>query len=620
MRSALSLLGVLFLAGTASLIACSTSSEEESEADEANLTDSELGTKALQILGATQVPRVEGDPPACSSCHSINPVSIRKWKKKLDEANTYLGAEHTAEQKVNYFRNDPDDSRSEFSPSRVGMMTAGMHLALGANVSETRHPKAFKQGKMLDGIFKNQRDLYNELRTKLLMPVSADYPRLTPQQYELILTWFEKGLPKLDELLPDTGRPTSCTDDFTKLAQHAKDIKTKSWAATNKANRVAMLGCAASGEGSPVECLKNKTADGKDVFASSADTDFGKTWALEGSTVRVLRALSSPNSFWLRSSADGRYASTGGGGGGQAVDLQGNIDGTPRDVKLSGVQYDPDFFPDNKAFMFQGGAKFCSQKVLDRVNNVTFNEPECTRLTGDGHSALYQTVGQTIGDNSIGDRFILYGNQHANDPGTSIGEDTSATAGPDSTIQIFTAIALGNDAEEGYQTLDDHPERISLPYKGDTMMTRSGTVISSRFGNAQGVPFGYAIDKLNKQRFNNKYLFTTEPMGTVCMAGNKANFSFDERFLATHHYTNASDRGPEDVGFENNGSADIYAADFITKEKKRLTKMGPNQFALFPHFRSDGWLYFLVVDKTARKYYVVASDWAVRQLDAHPTP
>jgi hypothetical protein len=620
MRFTLGLLSAAFVLGTTALVACSSSSDEDvAEGEEQNLTDQELATKVLQTMGATQVPRAEGDPPACSSCHSINPVSIRKWKKKLDDANAYLAGNHTAQEKINYFRTDPDDPRTEFSPSRVGMMTAGVHLALGANVSETRHPKTFAQGKLMAQVFAGQQDLYTELRNELLMPVSADYPRLTPSQYEMILTWFEKGLPMLDQLMPDEGRPTSCADDMDKLAAHASEIKNKSWAATNKARRIPMLGCPANGEGSPVECLKNKTADGKDIFPSSVDTEFGRGWALEGSTVRVLRALSSPNSFWLRSSADGRYAATGGGGGAQAIDLQATIEGRTRDIKLA-AQYDPDFFPDNRAFMFQGGARFCTQKVLDRVDNISFTEPECTRLTGDGHSALYQTVGQTVGDNSIGDRFILYGNQHANDPGSQVGEDTSATAGPDSTIQVFTVVAQGNDDEDGYKTLDDHPERISLPYKGDTMMTRSGTVISSRFGNAQGVPFGYAIDKLNKQRFGNKYLFTTEPLGKVCLPGNKANFSFDERFLATHHYTNAADHGPDDVGYRENGSADIYVADFITKEKKRVTKMGPNQFALFPHFRSDGWLYFLVVDKTTRKYYVAASDWAVKQVDAHPTP
>ncbi len=228
MRTTLSLLAVLFLAGSSALIACSSTTDEEvAEAEEQNLTDSELATKVLQMMGATQVPRAEADPPACSSCHSINPVSIRKWKKKLDEANAYLSGEHTQEEKINYFRNDPDDVRTEFSPSRVGMMSAGIHLALGASVNETRHPRTFKQGKLLAEIFEDQGALYSELRKELLMPVSPDYPRLTPTQYELVLTWFEKGLPHLDELMPDTGRPTSCTDDMDKLAAHASEIKNK---------------------------------------------------------------------------------------------------------------------------------------------------------------------------------------------------------------------------------------------------------------------------------------------------------------------------------------------------------------------------------------------------------
>jgi hypothetical protein len=61
-------------------------------------------------------------------------------------------------------------------------------------------------------------------------------------------------------------------------------------------------------------------------------------------------------------------------------------------------------------------------------------------------------------------------------------------------------------------------------------------------------------------------------------------------------------------------------ADFVTGKKVRITKMGPGQFALFPHYRSDGWLYFLVVDHNTNKYYAVASDWSVRQLETVPTP
>ena len=52
----------------------------------------------------------------------------------------------------------------------------------------------------------------------------------------------------------------------------------------------------------------------------------------------------------------------------------------------------------------------------------------------------------------------------------------------------------------------------------------------------------------------------------------------------------------------------------------RITAMKPGQFALYPHFRSDGWLYFIVRDANGRKEYIVASDWALKQRDEAATP
>jgi len=34
-------------------------------------------------------------------------------------------------------------------------------------------------------------------------------------------------------------------------------------------------------------------------------------------------------------------------------------------------------------------------------------------------------------------------------------------------------------------------------------------------------------------------------------------------------------------------------------------------YALFPHWRSDGWIYFQVRDRNTRKEYIVASDAAL---------
>jgi hypothetical protein len=39
--------------------------------------------------------------------------------------------------------------------------------------------------------------------------------------------------------------------------------------------------------------------------------------------------------------------------------------------------------------------------------------------------------------------------------------------------------------------------------------------------------------------------------------------------------------------------------------------MQPGQYALFPHFRSDGWIYFMVRTFGGETEYVVASDAAL---------
>lgn len=41
----------------------------------------------------------------------------------------------------------------------------------------------------------------------------------------------------------------------------------------------------------------------------------------------------------------------------------------------------------------------------------------------------------------------------------------------------------------------------------------------------------------------------------------------------------------------------------------RITNMNPGQYALYPHFRSDGWIYFIVRDSLAGvNEYVVPRD------------
>ena len=104
------------------------------------------------------------------------------------------------------------------------------------------------------------------------------------------------------------------------------------------------------------------------------------------------------------------------------------------------------------------------------------------------------------------------------------------------------------------------------------------------------------------------------------MPGNKANFSFDERFLVSHHYLTRADFGSdaEWAPYVGKGASDIYLADMATGTKKRITRMAPGQFAIYPHFRSDDWLYFLVRDGNTKKEYVAATDYVIRAVKASP--
>ena len=48
--------------------------------------------------------------------------------------------------------------------------------------------------------------------------------------------------------------------------------------------------------------------------------------------------------------------------------------------------------------------------------------------------------------------------------------------------------------------------------------------------------------------------------------------------------------------------------DMATGVTRRVTMLNPGQYALFPHFRSDGWIYFQVRDSNSGREYAVASD------------
>jgi Tol biopolymer transport system component len=89
--------------------------------------------------------------------------------------------------------------------------------------------------------------------------------------------------------------------------------------------------------------------------------------------------------------------------------------------------------------------------------------------------------------------------------------------------------------------------------------------------------------------------------------------------MILHHYTTAADAselGFTDAGdpgfapYAEFGSSNIYLVDLLTGASRRITNVGPGEYALFPHFRSDGWIYFVVRTLDGAEYFA-ASDAAL---------
>ena len=611
------LLSVLSLAV---LAACSTAQDDSQSAESAQ-TDEDVARGALRVLGA-KIQNEDRTDATCRSCHDPNKLTLKKWSDNYKKTMAFISDEgKSATERINFMRRNPEDPASSFAPSKLGILTAGTHFTPGATIDSVRHPSVYKDAQLIAKLFAGQDDLYKQFKVDTLMPIEATYDRLSPSEFERVISWFDKGMPKLDELLVEEPRPTTCTDDFAGLKDHVRAIKSTSWAAVNRDSRMPMFACSTDNS---LECFNQKTAAGKDIFPESRNTENGKTWSPSEDNFRVVRELDYKTFFWMRTSADGRFVANGGGprvdGAGAVIaDIAAALDPAgpkTRDISVS-ASYDPDFFPANQGFMFQGGGKFCSLSLLKNpaVTKVSLDEPQCSKLESVG---LYQTVGQVSGDNAISDIFVVNSTFASDNPGlTASDKDLQLTAGPEASVNVHVGVARGNDADGGYQIKQN--ASLPTPFKGDTMMARSGQLIGSRVAG-ETKALGYAIDKLVFAPGGEGYRFSLTPAGRICMPGNKANFSFDERFLVTHHYLTREDFDSDAAWapYKDKGASDIYLADFVTGKKTRITRMNPGQFAIYPHFRSDGWMYFMVRDANSKKETVVATDSTIRAVAANP--
>jgi hypothetical protein len=347
------------------------------------------------------------------------------------------------------------------------------------------------------------------------------------------------------------------------------------WQGRNQDSGINMYGCSG---GSGVDC-----------FSGEPFTEMNEWQAGDVADARLVnvKEFDFNTSFWMRSSADGRFVGNGGSGaenhGATITDL---VTGEHIGVRGS---YDPGFFPNNDGFIMQGGgAGLCGQSVLTNqeaiADGIDFSEAGCTTAEGIN---LYQHVAV----NTDGGDYFVINSQFTSDSGSGSG-DPRAPFSEGSTMKFSPMVFDGTEWQQKEQVI------VDSPYEGDSVLSPSGKMVISRFAGPEGDALGYMVRRVEATPNGTSYdIDIRTPVQFLCVPGAKANISFNERFSVTHHY--------------ENGTANIYLTDLLTAETVQVTDMPEGTKALFPHFRSDGWIYFLAKGETDT---AVASDAALRMM------
>jgi hypothetical protein len=583
-----------------------------------DLGDEALARQALELLGSSAV----GATGSCSNCHSLGRPTLTRWLQLTQSfesaclSATELSDASASEAMLRCFDQRGAPS-AELAPASFGVYAAAAHLPWFSFVFE--HAPQGGRGR------------YDDFVTSVAMPRAGS--AWTQQQFDIVAAWFERGLPYSLELVPeDSGGACSGGVD-ARLVAHVALMRETGWRARNEEAPLLMFGCEGA---APVDCLSQ--------LPLAADA-LGQSWDTGAARIRILSDNSdTPSNYWSRCSADGRYIASGVRGGGldyrgQFVDLEG-----PRTIAAD-FSYDPTFFPDNSGFLVQragyvtpaGGvpvyrqtAIACNQSVLAGDSDlISGSEPECDEV--DSQIGLYQQVGKSLDGE---DHWVVFGSFVDDNGGISPTlENPSAAFESRSEVSFTPLVNRGASFEPGVTT------RVPTPLAGDPMLSPSGRLLVTRVKGLErtvvvdGQPIikaaqsGYSLMLVTASGAADAPSVSLAEVGRICGEGGKPALSYDERWMVLHHYVTDDDAtalgfsGPDDPGFADYrelGASNLVLVDLLDGSSRTITRMGAGQYAVFPHFRSDGWIYF-VIRTLEREEYFAASDAAVL-LEAESGP
>jgi hypothetical protein len=557
----------------------STSCSAPGDPAEANASadsNADLAT-AREVVGL-----LGGDHGHCNGCHAITATQVRAWGTAMRAVDGACLAstkddpdapDLTPKQRVDCLRSNPKDPSSTFSPKRLGLYAAG---ATGADLQGIFHD-AFPGGAAE----------WDDFTKKTAMP-RAGTP-LTADEFAKLKAWVQAGMSGLDEAFGGATKPPCAPSTTPELAAHIASMKTGGWGARLADAATPMFGCNASQAGAT--CLGDRP-DVTSMFGADGVTQ----------TLRQLHTQPLSSHYWVRSSADGRYVGFGMMDSAKVVDLT-----KPADAPAIAIEadYDPAFLPSNDGFAFAGAhgnnaITLCKQSLLSDVAtaaapSISMKESKCTAFTND----VYMSIGAALD----GSRYFMTFGDHENDDGGNDVTYPLPASFSDAAQTVFTPMV-----NDGLAYRAQTPIGVALPNEGDTMLSPSSSLAASRFGDGEKA-LGYRVRFVNPTTSGGQLSLDTPLAAEICVPGQKAGFSFDERFLVTHQYVDTSD--PTMKGLPE-GSSNIIVVDLVTGKQTRITTSKSGIYALYPHFRADGWLYFAVRDMNAKVEYLVASDAALR--------
>jgi hypothetical protein len=553
-----------------------------------SLPDDQLATEALKILGAN----VSGAAQNCEGCHGMTRQRLRYWRALSDTAmsscltDLSVATQESAQKMIDCTRTMVDVPTSDFATQKLGIYATAVKLPWFAFT--------FWRAYGDEGAAK-----LAEFQQAIGMPKDGGGMPLTQEQFDIVAEWFNRGVPELDATLPQDPPPQSCTPGISsEVSAHVTAMATQGWRAVNRTTMMAMYDCGTATD--PKQCLADKP-----LATAQA---FGTGWDIAGrGTSRLLYDVTYESSYWTRSSPDGRFIAHGVANvqGSYIIDLQRNAQ-----VSIA-TQYDPAFFPDNSGFVFQGGTRnTCAISVLtSNPTSIAMTEPECVRISTIG---LYQHVGRALGG---GDYFGIDSQFVSDDGGKNV-----TIGDPDASFTSTGYTDFTPALFDGTKYVGKARVRVTQPFEGDSVLSPSAKLEMTRVSGPNEQQIGYVLRKVNATLTGSTYTISTPEIARYCLSGGKPGFSYDERWVAFHHYVTNADAtelgftGSSDPAFapyKTKGAANLYLMDLRTGVPVRITNMQPGQYALYPHFRSDGWIYAQVRDTNAGHEYTIATDAAL---------